>query len=265
MKIKSETKVTFIILLFILLITLAIIIPLVIKNRNDEIEKSFPQYKDIDLNEKNISDTTNYSNLLKELENDYYFRKVMSMPNYNSSNVPLSEAKKLLFNYIYNYELSNKKYFTRGDNEKGIYCMKKDNFLDGFSELYNIDATRYLDVFSGYEDLLTMEYQQYCLNFDTVAKGTDNEILVGIDYLNALKKEITVRAYVFEFYDNYRYTNENTYNTLKNYMNNRQYSAAQNIVVNNFNGKVSHKEIVFKKNTNPKYFNYQVIRISSIQ
>ena len=54
-------------------------------------------------------------------------------------------------------------------------------------------------------------------------------------------------------------------NMIKSYIKQSNYSTASDIVINNMNGKVKHRKIVFRVNKNKKYFEYQLLYSADIR
>jgi hypothetical protein len=117
----------------------------------------------------------------------------------------------------------------------------------------------------GYIDFVSKRNNDYCFNFDKVARMNDNEILVGIKSLSVSdQKIITADVYIYEFYSSGSDKELNALRIAKNYISQSNYSGASDIVNNNLNGKVSHKKIVFRINKSRKYFEYQLLYKANI-
>ena len=97
-----DNKPTIIILagaLLIIIIVLLLFIPL----REEKIKsnkKYFPNYEDIVINEKVIKDKTKYEKVVKQLESDTTFNKLLMVDDYNSSSASKRDLENMLTNYI---------------------------------------------------------------------------------------------------------------------------------------------------------------------
>ncbi len=256
----NEKKATFIILGTITIILLIIIIPIVIITKEQENKKNFPEYKNIDITAKNIKNqnSESYKEIKKSLESDYYFSKETIITNYDYENTN-KNIKDMIWNFIFSYELQNTKYMTSNNKTDGVFCLSKKNTISAFKELYNIDITNELDLLPGYHEYVYKKNGNYCFIYKNVGNDYDNEIKIAIEDMSMKDNTVTANIYVYEYYTNGLDNEKSNINILERYIENNNYSSANNVVINYLNGKVTHKQLKFKINNNGKFFKYKIL------
>ena len=277
---KIKASVTLIV--FSILVFLAVIIPTLIINNQKEEEKAFPEQQDIEVTEKVINNTDTYKKTRHDLEADPYFIKFALSPDYNYKNIKYATDAttgtrysyiedgylgNMITNFIYNFQLTNTKYLSSIDYNDGVFCMTPIRVKEALEELYyaEISLNEFIQYMPGYIDFVSKRNNDYCFNFDKVARMNDNEILVGIKSLSVSdQKIITADVYIYEFYSSGSDKELSALRIAKNYISQSNYSGASDVVNNNLNGKVSHKKIVFRINKSRKYFEYQLLYKANI-
>ncbi len=277
---KIKASVTLIV--FSILVFLAVMIPTLIINNQKEEEKAFPEQQDIEVTEKVINNTDTYKKTRHDLEADPYFIKFALSPDYNYKNIKYATDAttgtrysyiedgylgNMITNFIYNFQLTNTKYLSSIDYNDGVFCLTPIRVKEALEELYyaEISLNEFIQYMPGYIDFVSKRNNDYCFNFDKVARMNDNEILVGIKSLSVSdQKIITADVYIYEFYSSGSDKELNALRIAKNYISQSNYSGASDIVNNNLNGKVSHKKIVFRINKSRKYFEYQLLYKANI-
>ena len=255
---NKEKKITFMIILVVIVILSIITIPLIIKYNLEKDKENFPEYKEIDIDEDLLSDEQTYEQIKKDLEKDFYFNKIALMTDYDHKESSTKNLQDLLRHFIFNYELSNNKYFSYTDSAKGIYCFSKNHLINAFKEFYGLDITDKYNYLEGYYKYVYISSKGYCLDFKRVASEYDNNIKIAVERMSMLGSTITTDLYVYEYYASS--TNEKYYeNLLGEAIDSKDYSKAKTLVENHLNGTVTHKQIQFKKNTRGKYFKYQIL------
>lgn len=265
--------------LFFVLLLAAIIIPLIIIGGKKSHEKNFPGSKDIKINEKTISTNESVSKIKYELNTDDYFKKFVMAGDYNYANIrettnayglkytfiPDGYLSEMIRNLSYNYQLSNTRYLTKIDKEKTIFCMSKKRAKQAFEELYYTETGMYdfMDYVPGYIDYVSKLGSSYCFNYGNVI--TDNDVLIGVNNVSVSDKDIiTTEVYIYEYYSMGSEVEKMYSNKASELVNSGDYYGARNIVLNNLNGFVKHKKIVFRINDNPKFFEYQLLYSAEI-
>lgn len=255
---SKEKKITLYLLLIIVAVIALICIPIIIKNNNEETKKNFPEYNDIDFSDEIFEDDITYEDLKRQLENDYYFKKLSTMMEYDSRSYTPSQLQNMLWYLIFNYEVSNKKYFSNSYSEEGKYCFSKKNLINAFKELYDVDISKSYDYIGGYYKYVYISSKGYCLDFKRVADEYNNNIKIGVERMALIGTKISADIYLYEYYAE----SENEKKSeilLTQAINNKNYTQAKSIVENNLKGTVTHKQIQFKKNPSGKYFKYKVL------
>ena len=253
----------------LLIIVACITIPLILSDKQERIENSFEENSTIiKIRKRDLVSTTTkkYKDIKTQLENDYYFRKVATMPSMEVASLPTSYTQTLLEQYMYNFSTSNKSFFTYYDTEEKIYCISKQRLIDGYKELYNLGKVdAYIEYLPGYYEYVRIENNSYCflLNNKNVPKES---ALVGIEKLGYSDgNSILANMYVYT----YRYTGTQTqkkYITdVQGYIEADRFSDASKVVTNKLKGTVTHKQLKFIVNENPKYFKYKVIKSAIIK
>ena len=255
---SKEKRVTLIIILVILCILFIIIIPLIIKYNKEQNKINFPEYNDIEITEGLLDNEITYEQIKKEFENDYYFNKLAIMMDYDSSQYTSAYLKNMLWNLIFNYEISNDNYFSYFDSKEGKYCFSKHNLINAFKELYDVDISENYNYLEGYYQYVYLSGKGYCLDFKKVAQEYNKNIKVAVERMAMIGTTITTDLYVYEY--SAITENEKYYeNLLAQAIDKKNYSQAKSITENNLNGEVTHKQLQFKKNTNGKFFKYKIL------
>ncbi len=249
----EQNKATLIVLAAISFILIIIIVPIILNNNKKEDKENFPTYKNIEVNNKN----NNNNEVKKQLEKDYNFRKEVLIDDFDYENYTSLDVQNVLWNYIFSYELSNTKYLSSISENK--FCLRNQYVIDSFKELYNIDISKDLDLLPGYYKYVTNDKRRYCFNYKNVSLEYNNDIRIGIDNISIDDDIITARLYLYEYYIMNTSSELSNVNTLENYIDNGNYSAASNVVKDYLAGKITHKELKFKINNNAKFYKYQIL------
>lgn len=263
--IGKESKITAMILLAIVIILTIVITPLAIMNMKEKDKENFPSYNQIDITENKIENQYEYSNIKNQLQNDYYFSKLGIMIDYESRNYNSRYLEQMLWNLIFNYELSNKDYFTFTDSKNGIYCMTEKNLLAAFYELYDVDVSKNVDYLKGYYKYIYKGKNGYCLDFKRVGSEYDNKIKIAVEKIGIIGVNITTDIYVYEYYISNTETEKNYEKALTQYINAGDIANANNVVINYLRGTISKKQLTFRINNNGKFFKYKVLTSKKIQ
>ncbi len=257
----EEKRANFIILGILTIILLIVIIPLIIINNREENKKNFPEYKDIDISEKDVKDpnSESYKEIRKELESDYYFSKEALITDYDSEKYNGSNIQNMLWNFIFSYELENTKYMASNNKKEGTFCLSKNNTIEAFKELYDVDIKNELNILLGYYEYVYKKGNDYCFIYKNVANDYDNEITIAVERMAMIGTTVTTDIYVYEYYTNGLENEISNVNILKRYIENNNYSSASNVVTNYLNGKVTHKQLKLKVNNKGKFFKYKIL------
>ena len=253
----NQKKATFVILGTIVVVILILVIPSLIFNSEKEEKKNFPNHTNID-----IKNTSDFSQIKRELENDYNFRKEVLITDYNYENYTSIDIQNLLWNYIFSYELNNTRYLSSISDTK--FCMREQYVIDSFKELYNVDITKDLNKLPGYYKYVTKKSRRYCFNFKNVSLEYNNDIRIGIKNLDIKDDIVTADMYLYEFYIMNTDSEMMSVNSLDGYIASSNYSQASDIVISNLAGKVTHKEIKFKINNKADFYKYQILSSKNV-
>lgn len=278
----AKAKSVFTMILFFALLLGAIIVPIIIMSEKEVEEESFPEMQKIKVTERYLDDANNNAKTRKSLENDYYFKKFATSPNYNYANIKKAVDTKtgvqysyiedgylssMIVNYIYNYQLTNTDPLASINYNTGYFCLTPIRVKESLEELYfaQISLNEFIQYIPDYTDYATAENGNICFNFDKVSKMNDNEILLGIKKLSVSdQNNITADLYLYKFYSGGSEKEKRLMKTAKAYIDKKNYSSAADIVRNNLNGTVEHKKIVFRINSRRKYFEYQLVYSAKI-
>lgn len=255
---NKEKRITFMIILVVVIFLSIITIPFIIKYYREKDQLFFPEYNDIDVDEDLLNDEESYDQIKKEFEKDYYFNKLATMMDYDKKSYSSAYLQDMLWHFIFNYELSNDQYFSYTDSKNGKYCFYKKNLINAFEELYDVDISDKYNYLEGYYKYVYISGKGYCLDFKRVSQEYDKNIKVAVERMSILGTTITTDLYVYEYYAS---TNNEKYyeKLLEQAIDSKNYSQAKSITENYLKGSVTHKQLQFKKNTRGKYFKYKVL------
>lgn len=263
----EENKPTIIILsgaLLIVIIVLLLFIPL--RNAKEKSDKKyFPDYEDIIINEKVIKNKTKYEKVIKQLENDNTFNKLLMIDDYDSKNASKKDLDNMLTNYILLYTIENTKTMKVKKTNNGVFCIKEKYLIPSFQELYNTDITEYSGSIIYYFEHAYKKENDYCFYYDGVNKKYGRSTLNSIENLTYSDGIVTVETRVYSYEDKNQTDKKSKLNNLKSAIENKNYSLASSIVVDGLNGEVKNKKINFKIHNDGKYFKYQVIDIKTLE
>ncbi len=259
-----ENKPTVIVLsgaLLIIILVLLLFIPL--RQQEEKSSKRyFPNYENITINEKVVKNKKKYNKVVEQLENDETFNKLLMINDYDSSNASKKDLENMLTNYILLYTIENTRTMREINVDTGIFCLKEDYLVTSFKDLYNTDITKYSSSIIYYFEHAFKKGNEYCFYYDNIKKKYGKSIITSIDTLTYKDKVITVDAYVYSFKDS---TQTNKIDSIKKELENKNYSTASNITINELNGEANKKRINFKIFNNGKYFKFQVIDIKTLE
>ena len=196
----EEKKATMKILLIIVTFFMIIIIPFIIIHNKNYKDENFPEHENIDISKGKLKNEEKYEMIRKQLENDYYFRKMSIMMDYDSAYYNTEILDKMIWHFIFNYNYDNTDYYTHMDNRNSIRCLSKKFFINAFKELYNIDIEPDLYLLKGYYKYIYEKAYGYCLDFGNVAKDYDNDIKISINKLEMIGSTIIADVNVYEYY-----------------------------------------------------------------
>ena len=266
----AKTKAIITIIIFSIVLFCIVVIPSIIVNNKQEEERAFPETQKIEVTEKVIQNTESNKKTRQSLESDPYFIKFALSPDYNYKNIKYATDAttglrysyiedgylgNMIVNFIYNFQLTNTKYLSSIDYQDGVFCMTPIRVKEALEELYfaEISLNEFVGIMPGYIDYVSKKQNDYCFNFSKVSKMNDNEILLGIKNISISdQKIITADVYIYEFYSSGTDRETSALKTIKSYISKSNYSGASDIVVNNLNGDVSHKKIIFRINKSRK-------------
>ena len=262
-----DNKPTIIILagaLLIIIIVLLLFIPL----REEKIKsnkKYFPNYEDIVINEKVIKDKTKYEKVVKQLESDTTFNKLLMVDDYNSSSASKRDLENMLTNYILLYTIENTLPMKKYNKETGVFCLTEKRFLSSFNDLYNTDASDYFESIKYYFEHVFRKQDKYCIYYNNINKKYGKSIKSSIEKLSYDDGVITVNAYVYSYKDGNQTDKKTKEKNLESAIENKNYSLASSIAVDELGGEAKRKMIEFKIDNDGKYFKYQIIDIKTLE
>ena len=258
------------IIVILLIIVAAIAIPLILSDREEQLQKSFQENSTIiKVKKRDLVTTTTkkYKDIKTQFESDYYFRKVATMPSMETATLPTSYTQTLLEQFMYNFDISDKDEFVAYDDSTGSYCLNKSDLEDGYRELYNFgkNVDAYLEYLPGYYEYVSVLNNRYCFQFGQKIIS-DDEVLVGIEKLGYSDNDsILANMYVYTFHSTGTKTERKYKTDVEGYIAADRFTDASKVVTNKLNGTVTHKQLKFKINKNPKYFKYSVIKSAIIK
>ena len=279
----SKAKSIFTIGLFLVLVLGSVIVPALILNGKKQKEEYFPNSQDIKITEKILSTQEGSTKTRKSLEEDIYFIKFATSPDYNYKNIkrqkdPTTGLKysyiedgyleKMISNFIFNFQLTNTAKLSSIDYSSGYFCLTPIRTKEAFEELYftEVGMNDFIEYMPGYINYVTRNSGDLCFNFNEVSKSNDNELMIGVRQLSISdQKIITADVYIYEYYTSGTDKEISATNMIKSYIKQSNYSTASDIVINNMNGRVKHRKIVFRVNKNQKYFEYQLLYSADIR
>ena len=242
---------------------LLIIIPFILTGERNENKrkKDFPNYEAIKINEDTFTDTKKYDDLKNKLSNDYLFRKVVFVGDYDSSSISRKDIANLVENYVVSYELSNTKYLATTNKKKKYFCMTEKNLVTSFEELYNMDITPYLSDLSYYHKYF-FKKKNYCVYYmPAISDGAYAKYY----YINKLEYNDSIingdiYTYLFSPVTEGETKNQKA---LRVAFKNKNFARVKNLVKNEVDGEYSRKTVKFKINNDGKFFKYQIISIKT--
>ena len=264
MKNSNQFKATLMVFGIVFGLLLIIVIPSYIISHRNDTKKNFPDYSNVSISEDDVKDTSSksYSDIKYKLEHDHNFAKESLISNYNYKTFAPSNLSSLIWNFIFAFELNNTKYISSKGSSK--FCLRQSNVVTGFEELYCINITKELGYFDGYYQYVNVSNGRYCFNYKNVSKDYNNDIKLGIDGISVKDDIVTTNVYVYEYYTMLTSQERLMVSNLESYINTSNFDEAKKIVINNLNGKVTHKQLQFKINNNGKMFKYQILNSKNL-
>lgn len=263
----KENKPTVIVLsgaLLIVVIVLLLLVPL----RQEQIKsnkKYFPNYEDITINEKVIKDKTKYAKVVKQLENDTSFNKVLMIDDYDSQNASKKDLENMITNYVLLYTIENTKTMKVKKTQDGVFCIREKYLIPSFKELYNTDISEYSESIIYYFEHAYKKDTDYCFYYDNINKKYGKTIKSSIENLSYKDGVVTVDAYVYSYKDGNQTDKKTKEKNLESALENKNYNLASNITVDGLSGEAKKKRIDFKIDNGGNYFKYQVIDIKTLE
>lgn len=248
-------------------VILIFIIVLANMSGGKEDKTNFPDYNNLVITEKDVKDKSSetYNSIKIRLENDYYFGKAALISNYNYKTYTSSDLQKMIWNYIFAYELNNKKYLSSIDYQEGLFCMRSRYVIDSFEELYGVKITKDIDYLDGYYEYVKSRSNKYCFNFGNVSRDYSNDIKILVDAISVKDDIVTTNIYVFEYYTTETPKELQSVQELDIAIRNTNAPTAISIVKDQLNGKSTHKQIQFKINNQGKFFKYQILNSKNLE
>ena len=259
-----------------------------INSKSDPSAKNFTEYSDVDVTEKKLSNPTDYSAIKEQLESDYLFTKFASIAKYNYQSINTSDLKNMLYGFIFSYSMDNQDTFKKSFPKLGVYCLTVSDTEAAFKELYSININDnihvemsfknddgtitkidedhiIIDFMLQYKDIIYKSGDYYCFAFEKVANMYDNDYKIAIkdistDSSNIVKADV----YVYDYYTSDVGEELTLVAKLKKYIKDSEITKANNIVINDLNGRVTHKELQFKINNSGNFFKYQLLYSNSL-
>jgi hypothetical protein len=170
----------------------------------------------------------------------------------------------MVWNYIFAYELNNKKYLSNVDAGEGTFCMRSRYVIDSFEELYGVKITKDIDYLDGYYEYVKSRKNLYCFNYGNVARDYSNDIRVLVEELSEEKNVITANIYLYEYYTTDTELEISLVNELEKAIKKSNSIKANEIVKEQLNGKVTHKQLQFKINNSGDFFKYQILNSKNL-
>ena len=262
---KTKIKAGLIVLAASVLIFLLMLLVVSLSNRKND-KENFPDYDDLKIKQRDVEDknSESYAEIKERLESDNYFARASLISNYNYKTYTSADLQKMVWHYIFAFELKNKKYLSSIDYNQGLFCMRSRYIVDSFEELYGVKIAKDLDYLDGYYEYVKSKGNLYCFNFGNVARDYNNEIKIMVDGLSVKDGIITANLYLFEYYTNDTIKELDGVEELKYNIKSSDYNKATDIVKNKLNGKVTHKQIQFKIKNNGKFFKYQILNSKNL-
>ena len=259
-----ETKRATVIILVVISVLLIAIVTIVLLLRDDDQVLGNFSSNGITINEKELEDTNSesFKTTRRTLENDFNLKKELIIDDFKSSKFSGEDLQKVLWNFIFSFDIKNDKYVTNLTGEN--FCLRKYNVIDAFKELYDIDITEYLNLIKGYKKYVSIDDAKYCFNYRNVSNEFNNEIKLGISTIKVNKTTLIANVYVFEYYTLHTNLENNNIKVLESYINSKNYQEAAKVVRDNLYGKVTLKQVEFKVNKRAKFFKYQILSIKNI-
>ena len=257
---KTRIKAGLIVFGIVVLIFLLMVLVVSLSNGKED-KDNFPDYDNLKIKQSDVEDknSESYSQIKRRLESDKYFARAALISNYNYKSYTSADLQKMVWHYIFAFELKNKKYLSSIDYNQGLFCMRSRYIVDSFEELYGVKIAKDIDYLDGYYEYVKSKSNLYCFNFGNVARDYNNEIKIMVDGLSVKGGIVTSNLYLFEYYTNDTTKELDYVSELENSIKYSNYNNAQDIVKNKLNGKVSHKQIQFKIKNNGKFFKYQIL------
>ncbi len=245
----------------VLTIFILLIVVLVDAGNTKEDKTNFPDYNNLTIKEKDVIDQTSdsYKEIKTRLESDPYFARTALISNYNYKNYTSIDLKQMLWNYIFAFELNNKKYLSSIDYDSGEFCMRSRYVVNSFEELYGVNISEDIDYLDGYYEYAKSKNNRFCFNFGNVARDYNNEIKILVDGISAKDNIVTANVYVFEYYTTDTPKELSSVEELRLAIRSSNALGAVNIVKGSLNGKATHKQLQFIINNGGKFFKYQIL------
>ena len=165
----------------------------------------------------------------------------------------------MLWNYIFAFELNNKKYLSSIDYDSGEFCMRSRYVVNSFEELYGVNISEDIVYLDGYYEYAKSKNNRFCFNFGNVARDYNNEIKILVDGISAKDNIVTANVYVFEYYTTDTPKELSSVEELRLAIRSSNALGAVNIVKGSLNGKATHKQLQFIINNGGKFFKYQIL------
>ena len=263
---KTKTKATIVIVGVVVLFIILVVVLAKSSSRKDD-KANFPSYDSLSIKEKDVSNKSSetYAQIKKRLENDYYFGKEALISNYNYKFYNSASLQQMVWNYIYSFELNNRKHLSTFDEKNENFCMRSKYVIDSFEELYGVKIAKDIDYLDGYYEYVKSKGNTYCFNYGNVSRDYNNEVKILIDGISEEDGIITANLYVFEYYTTDTSRELQYIEELKTAINNSNAVSAMKIVNESLNGKYTHKQLQFKINNDGKFFKYQILNSKNLE
>ncbi len=121
-----------------ILIVFICALPIILEDKEKKIQKNLPEYKEIKVNEEVVQNAEKKETTKKSLEQNEYFRKLVTSPDYNytkvkkaidprtgMSYVTLEDGylSNMITNFMFNFEIKNKEAISSLNEIDGVFCI----------------------------------------------------------------------------------------------------------------------------------------------
>ncbi len=234
----------------LLIFILALIITRWVKNVTDN-KSSFKYYNYYDIK-------SNVDTARENLAFDSYFNTFTELDNYDG-NIKIDNIEELLSYYKINITKNKTKSFIKYRNEYG-FCISKNDFINSFKELFDRDISNI------YNELEKVSFVYLKNNYICMAddENVDDDFsFIVVKTISSDNNIVNANIYKYKvaIYD--KETENKLKDKVKEVIKNNNYNDFNNLIVNNYNGKIEEKSIQFIEKSKGEYFKYQIVSINT--